>query len=119
LEVPAVDLDRMRAAATGESSAAMREKVLRAREIQRHRFKTKPGMVNARMGPRLLRQHCQLDPTCEVILRSAVQEMGLSARAHDKILRVARTIGDLEGSTNIQSQHVAEAVQYRRLDRAT
>ncbi len=119
LEVPAVDLDRMRSAAVGESSATMREKVMRAREIQHRRFKNKPGMVNARMGPRLLRQHCQLDPTCEAILRAAVQELGLSARAHDKILRVARTIGDLEGSANIQPQHVAEAVQYRRLDRAS
>jgi magnesium chelatase family protein len=118
LEVPAVDLDRMRAAGTGESSGTMREKVLRAREIQRQRFKNKPGMVNARMGPRLLRQHSQLDPMCEAILRSAVQELGLSARAHDKILRVARTIGDLEGTAQIQSQHVAEAINYRRLDRA-
>jgi magnesium chelatase family protein len=118
LEVPAVDLDRMRSAAVGESSVTMRAKVLRAREIQRMRFKNKPGMVNARMGPRLLRQHCQLDPMCEAIMRSAVQEMGLSARAHDKILRVARTIADLEGTTLIKSEHVAEAIQYRRLDRA-
>lgn len=118
LEVPAVDLDRLRSAANGRSSTQMRQDVLKAREIQRQRFKNKPHMTNARMGPRLLRQHCQLDTTCEAILRAAVQELGLSARAHDKILRVARTIADLDGAGNIKSEHIAEAIQYRRLDRS-
>jgi len=118
LEVPAVDLDRLRQAQEGESSAVIRQRVLAAREIQTQRFKNKPGMTNSRMGPRLLRQHCQLDPTCEAILRSAVQELGLSARAHDKVLRVARTIADLEGCEPLKAEHLAEAIQYRRLDRA-
>jgi magnesium chelatase family protein len=118
LEVPAVDMQRLRSSADGESSARIRERVLRAREIQRRRFKNKPDMVNARMGPRMVRQHCQLDVTCEAILKAAVQELGLSARAHDKILRVARTIADLEGTEAIRSEHVADAVQYRHLDRA-
>ncbi len=118
LEVPTVDLDRLRSSAEGRSSEQMRQDVLKAREIQRQRFKNKSHMTNARMGPRLLRQHCPLDATCEAILRSAVQELGLSARAHDKILRVARTIADLEGIEQIRSEHIAEAIQYRRLDRA-
>jgi len=118
LEVPTVDLDRLRQAGDGDSSQTIRQRVLQAREIQAQRFKNKPGMTNARMGPRLLRQHCQLDATCEAILRAAVQELGLSARAHDKVLRVARTIADIEGCEAIKSEHLAEAIQYRRLDRA-
>jgi len=118
LEVPPVDLHRLRAAPSGASSADMREQVLRARERQRQRFTDMPGMVNARMGPKLLRKHCQLDDACEAILRTAVQELGLSARAHDKILRVAHTIADLEDGERIRAEHIAEAVQYRRLDRA-
>ncbi|MFA5865321.1 MAG: YifB family Mg chelatase-like AAA ATPase [Phycisphaerae bacterium] len=117
LEVPALALDRFRTTANGQSSSQMREKVLQARQIQQERFKNKPESVNARMGPRLLRTHCQLDSTCEAILRSAVGELGLSARAHDKILRVARTIADLESIPAIKSEHIAEAIQYRRLDR--
>jgi len=117
LEVPAVDLHRLRSAAEGESSATIRARVLKARQIQARRFTAKPDMVNARMGPKLIRQHCRLDATCEAILRAAVQELGLSARAHDKILRVARTIADLEAAPDIHSEHVAEAIQYRRLDR--
>jgi magnesium chelatase family protein len=118
LEVPAVDLDRLRTAGEGESSETIRGKVVRAREIQGQRFKNKVGMVNARMGPRLLRQFCLLDAQCEALLRAAVQELGLSARAHDKVLRVSRTIADLEGAETIRAEHLAEAIQYRRLDRS-
>jgi len=118
LEVPPVKLDRLRAAAEGECSSAMRQRVLHARRVQQDRFAARPGMTNAHMGSRLLRKYCPLNDTCEAILRTAVQELGLSARAHDKILRVARTIADLENTETIKPEHVAEAVQYRRLDRA-
>jgi magnesium chelatase family protein len=118
LEVPVVELDRLRSTSPGRSSQEMRNDVLRAREIQRNRFKNKPDMTNARMGPKLLREHCRFGPEGEAILKSAVQELGLSARAHDKILRVARTIADLENSQEIKTEFLAEAIQYRRLDRA-
>jgi magnesium chelatase family protein len=118
LEVPPVDLDRLRSVPDGESSAEIRKRVVAARAIQRQRFADHPTMINARMTTRLIRKYCVLDETCEAILRSAVQELGLSARAHDKVLRVARTIADLENSERIQSAHLAEAIQYRRLDRA-
>ncbi len=118
LEVPPVDLDRLRSSSTGETSASLREKVLQGRNIQTKRFPRSPGKTNARMSSRQLRTHCKLDDACEAILRSAVNELGLSARAHDKILRVSRTIADLEAQSDIQSQHIAEAIQYRRLDRA-
>jgi len=74
-------------------------------------------MINSRMTTRMIRKYCVLDESCEAILRSAVQELGLSARAHDKVLRVARTIADLENSERIGPNHLAEAIQYRRLDR--
>ena len=80
----------------------------------------KPGAsttTNASMSPRQVRKFCKLDAAGQTVLKQAMTEMGLSARAHDKVLRTARTIADLEGIENIQSQHVAEAVQYRRLDR--
>lgn len=118
IEVPPVDLYNLRVAPPGENSASIREKVLAVRQIQIQRFANKPALTNARMGPPLIRKHCKLDEQCEAILRSAVQELGLSARAHDKVLRVARTIGDLDKSESIKPEHIAEAVQYRRLDRA-
>lgn len=118
IEVPPVELARLRAAPLGATSKTMRQMVLQARTIQQQRFQDTPGMTNARMGTRLIRVHCRLDASCEAILRSAVEELGLSARAHDKILRVARTIADLDECDRIESQHVAEAVRYRRLDRA-
>jgi magnesium chelatase family protein len=118
LEVPPVDLDRLRSVPDGESSAEIRKRVIAARAIQRQRFADHPTMINSRMTTRMIRKHCVLDETCEALLRSAVQELGLSARAHDKVLRVSRTIADLENSERIQPGHLAEAIQYRRLDRA-
>jgi magnesium chelatase family protein len=117
LEVPTVELERMRSARNGQSSQEMRDNVIQAREIQSRRF-TKSGLTNGRMGSKLVKQHCRLDDSCEAILRNAVQELGLSARAHDKVLRVSRTIADLEKSESIQTHHLSEAIQYRRLDRA-
>ncbi|MBN1942141.1 MAG: YifB family Mg chelatase-like AAA ATPase, partial [Phycisphaerae bacterium] len=119
VEVPPVPWKELRAEAGGLSSQAMRDMVTRTRAIQRERFDGQNGGVttNATMSPRQVRQFCRLDSAGETLLKQAMTELGLSARAHDKILRTARTIADIEGEQNLQPQHIAEAVQYRRLDR--
>ena len=99
------------------SSAEMREKVLHAITRQRERFGKTSTMTNANMGKPELEKYCNLDDAGHVILKQGMEEMGLSARAFDKVRKVARTIADMEESENIQSQHVSEAVQYRLLDR--
>ncbi len=92
--------------------------MLEARARQAKRFGQKGPLVNGRMTPRQLRKLCQFKPDAMSILKAAMEELGLSARAHDKVLRVARTIADLEGSDEIKPQHIAEAVGYRSLDRS-
>jgi len=92
--------------------------VLEARARQAKRFGHKGPLVNGRMTPRQLRKLCQLKAEAMSILKAAMEELGLSARAHDKVLRVSRTIADLEGSDEIKPQHIAEAVGYRSLDRS-
>jgi magnesium chelatase family protein len=116
VEVPAVPFQELRGQQDGTSSATLREQVDTARARQRQRFDGKV-MLNARMSSRDLRKHCKLDDAGELLLRQAMSEMGLSARAHDKVLRVARTIADMEQSETIQPHHVSEAIHYRRLDR--
>ncbi len=116
LDVPAVAYRELRGRTEGTSSALMREQVLAARERQAARFKSR-RMTNAHMSHRQVKKHCALDDAGESLLKQAMHEMGLSARAHDKILRSSRTIADLEGSENVTATHLAEAVQYRRLDR--
>lgn len=115
--VPGVPFDELRHARPGTDSATMRSQVLAARERQRERFAGSKTMLNARMGPRLVRQFCPLDAPGEQVLKQAMTELGLSARAHDKVLRLARTIADLEGAEQIRAEHVSEAVHYRQLDR--
>lgn len=117
VEVPAVPISALRDLEPSENSASLREQVSRAAEIQRTRF-GEATISNGRMSSRLLRRYCQLDAEGERVLRQAVSELGLSARAHDKVLRVARTIADLAGEANIQAVHVSEAIHYRRLDRS-
>lgn len=115
----AVPFSDLRHAKPGTDSATMLASVLSARKIQARRFGSKKTMLNARMGPRLVRQHCPLDSAGELVLKQAMTELGLSARAHDKVLRIARTIADLGESEHIRPEHVAEAVNYRQLDRQT
>ena len=119
IEVPAVEFKELSAAApSGESSESMREQVAVARRMQADRFQSvRKTRNNAQMASAQLRQFCRLGPPCQNILKSSVQEMGLSARAHDKILRVARTIADLDESVAIEVPHLQEAVNYRMLDR--
>ena len=119
IDVPAV---KFRELSSGEStdtdsSAVIRNRVLRARQRQLRRFNGEKIFANAAMTPRMIRTHCQIDTTSERMLESAMTRLGLSARAYDRILKVSRTIADLEGSDRISSTHVSEAVGYRSLDR--
>lgn len=117
IEVPAVPYSELRSGREGRPSAEMREHVQAARAVQRERFGGDGRGSNARMTPRQLREHGRLDEAGEMVLRQAMTELGLSARAHDKVIRVARTIADLAGRASIAPEDVHEAVQYRRLDR--
>src|SRR5262249_9479273 len=109
IEVPAVPFQELSASADGTSSATMREQVNKARTAQRQRFGRNSHTLNSRMTTRQLRRHCALDQEGRTLLQTAMEELGLSARAHDRILRVARTIADLEGEADIQVRHVVEA----------
>jgi magnesium chelatase family protein len=95
----------------------MREQVLKARQKQTERFGAEATMTNARMSSRTIRKLCGLDGACEALLKQAMDELGLSARAHDKVLRLARTIADIGDSDEIRPEHLSEAIQYRLLDR--
>jgi magnesium chelatase family protein len=112
VEVPAVPYKELRGKAASESSAEIRRRVAAARAVQQAR-----GYYNSRMPTRMIRKQCVLDDSGERTLEMAVRRMGLSARAHDRVLKVARTIADLGGSETVAAKHVAEAVQYRSLDR--
>lgn len=116
--VPAVPFDDLRRQKVGTDSATLRTQVVAARQVQRDRFGPDNHTLNGRMSPRLVRTHCPLTPPCEQLLKQAMTELGLSARAHDKVLRLSRTIADLENAADISTEHLAEAIQYRRLDRA-
>lgn len=118
IEVPALSYEELSQKTPGEESAPMRQKVASARNIQTQRFEKEEKIYcNAHMESRHLRIHCELDTASQELLRTAIEKLGLSARAYDRILKVSRTIADLEGCENIQSNHIAEAVQYRSLDR--
>jgi len=118
VEVAALTTDEIASVEPGEPSSAIRERVEAAREIQRERFRRASIQCNAEMSSRHMRRACELDPPSRRLLIAAIERLGLSARAHDRILKVARTIADLAAVERIESAHVAEAIQYRALDRA-
>lgn len=117
IEVPGVPFQELSGTVDGSSSASMREQVNRARQTQRQRFGTDNNKMNGRMTTRQLRKFCVLDAEGKTMLKTAMETLGLSARAHDRILRMARTIADLEGAADIRAAHLAEAISYRSLDR--
>ena len=118
IECSALSYDDLSKAPTGEPSSVIRERVLKARQIQEHRFQGYKGIhCNAQMTERMIHQYAEPDESSLALLRMAMERLKLSARAYNRILKVARTIADLEGSEKVQSQHIAEAVGYRNLDR--
>ncbi|NLN32201.1 MAG: YifB family Mg chelatase-like AAA ATPase [Flavobacteriaceae bacterium] len=118
IEVNPVPFEDLSAERTGEKSIEIRERVIKAREVQTKRYKDLPKIhYNAQMGPRQLDEFCQLDETGKNLIKVAMEKLNLSARAYDRILRVSRTIADLEGVEDLKSSHIAEAIQYRSLDR--
>ena len=120
IEVPAVQYKELRGGAAAEGSAQIRGRVMAAREHQRARFKTHGEKIyaNSQMSTRQIRAYCELGADAERLLERAMQQQGLTARAHDRILKVARTIADLEGAEKLTVAHLAEAIQYRTLDRS-
>lgn len=118
IEVQRVPYDELTSKTQSESSASIRERVISAREIQEKRFAELPSVhCNAQLPTKMMREVCVVDSVGEQLLKNAVEKLGLSARSYDRILKVARTIADLESSERILTQHLAEAIQYRSLDR--
>lgn len=117
IEVPRVNYDDLKDDSPSESSKSIRERVIRARQIQLKRFQEEGIFSNAHMKTKHLKKFCKLDEDSHSLLKNAMEKLGLSARAHSKIIKVARTIADLEGSENIKSYHIAEAIQYRSFER--
>ena len=117
VEVPAVPYKDLRKQEDAESSESVRMRVNAAREIQTQRFVRTKIYANAQMSSRHIKKHCIINEDSAALLESAIDKLGLSARAYNRILKIARTIADLEGVSDIQSTHIAEAIQYRNLDR--
>jgi len=117
LEVPRLKPEEISAMPAGESSSGIRNRIIAARKRQMERFSGSGVFCNARMRPKQIKEFCELDREAENVLKSAIVHLKLSARAYDKVLKVSRTIADLEGEATIQAKHVAEATQYRSLDR--
>ena len=118
-EIEAVPYEQLRDTQPGESSEVMRTRVLKARAIQNERFKhSKLVHCNAMMNSKMVREYCALDAECDKLLEFTMSKLGLSARAYDRILKVARTIADIEGAERIQKKHLLEAISYRSLDRS-
>jgi len=119
VEVPPMRYQELCRGRDGEPSSAIRERVHRARGLQLERFRKSRGVFcNAQMSSRMIRRHCPVDEASSALLENVIDRLGMSARAHDRILKVARTIADLDGSAEIRPEHISEAIQYRTLDRA-
>ncbi len=117
VEVDGISYEELRFAPPSESSATIKERVEKARAVQRERYKGSGVHTNAQMTNAQMKKHCALSPECERILEAAFRKLNMTARASTRVLKVARTIADLDGSADIQSRHITEAVQYRSLDR--
>jgi magnesium chelatase family protein len=118
IEVPAVPYKELSNEYSGEKSEEIRKRVVAARGIQYDRFKSdKRIYANSHMKTRHIKNYCNLQPNAQTLLETAMQKLGLSARAYTRILKLSRTIADLDASAEIQSQHISEAIQYRTLDR--
>jgi len=117
VELPALAADDVRGPATGDATDAIRRRVAAARERQRERLRTPGNRVNAAMSARQVRRFCVAPADAERLLAAAITQLGLSARGHDRVLKVARTIADLAGADSLRAEHCAEAIQYRGLDR--
>jgi magnesium chelatase family protein len=118
IEVPAVKYKELSQESSGEPSRVIRNRVITARSIQGARFKKSKIHCNAQMTPRFLKKHCQIGEDSKQLLEMAIDKLGLSARAYTRILKVSRSIADLAGEVSIQPSHIAEAIQYRSLDRS-
>ncbi len=117
IEVSAVKYQKLEDDVMPESSASIKERVNKARKIQQERYKNNGIYSNAELTPKFVNKYCKLDKESKQIMQTAFEKLGLSARAHGRILKVARTIADLEEKENIDSTHIAEAIQYRSLDK--
>lgn len=117
IEVTAVKYQKLETEEEIESSEKIKERVNKARKIQQDRYKENGIYSNAELTPKLVSKYCKLDKESKTILQNAFEKLGLSARAHGRILKVARTIADLDGKENINVSHIAEAIQYRSLDK--
>lgn len=113
VEVPSVEYEAMRRREQPEASAVIRKRVNAAREVQKRRFHGTSVNCNAYMTPAMIGQYCQLDEAGEKLMQGAFDRLGLTGRSHDRILRMARTIADLDGAERIEVHHLAEAIQYR------
>jgi magnesium chelatase family protein len=117
IQVPAVKYKELAQDEKSEESSVIRARIMEARRVQCKRLEAFGAYCNGQMSPRMIRCFCKLDAESEKQMENAIVRLGLSARAYDRILRVARTMADLEGIEKIQARHVAEAIQYRSLDR--
>ena len=117
LEVPRLKYEHLTDKRQGEPSGEIRKRVDKAREIQKNRYRNDGIIFNAHLESKELERHCVLDKEAEELLKLAILELGISARAYDKILKVSRTIADLDGKEIIESHHISEAISYRSLDR--
>jgi magnesium chelatase family protein len=118
VEVTPVPFSELNTLRPQENSASIRNRVIKGRQIQAERYSNKPGIYcNAQMSSKTLREVCVIDNAGQSLLKAAIQKLNLSARAYDRIVKVSRTIADLSGSANIETEHLAEAIHFRSLDR--